>query len=522
MALLKSIATVGSFTMMSRVLGFVREILIANVIGPGMIADAFIFAFKFPNFFRRMFAEGAFNAAFVPLYAGRHEQEGEAAARRFAGEVASVMAGWMLLFTLLAMAAMPWIMMGLAWGWIDEPEKFDLTVSLTRITFPYLLFMVLTAMLSGMLNALGRFAAAAAAPILLNIVLIAVLLLVRAGWLSMPGHALAWGVAIAGIGQFLWLAWSCYRMDVLPPLPRPRLSPGVRRLFALMLPGVLGAGVVHINLLVDVFLATLLPEGSLTYLYLADRVNQFPLGVVGVSVGVALLPTMSRQLRAGDPAAAAHNQNRAVEFALFLAVPAAAAFVAIGGPIVAVMYQHGETDAAEARAIAQALAAFAVGLPAAVLIKAFQPGFYAREDTVTPFKVTLAAVALNVVLAVALMQLIQHSGIALATSLSYWFSAGALGLILHRRGQLRFDARVRRRVPMIVFCACVMGLAVWWLALALADPLGGPLWQRIGALAAIVIAGASIYTVLAFATGATRVSDLSALRRRGNGGSETD
>jgi len=514
MALLKSIATVGSFTMVSRVLGFVREILIADVIGPGMIADAFIFAFKFPNFFRRMFAEGAFNAAFVPLYAGRHEQEGAAAARGFAGEVGSVMASWMLLFTLVAMAAMPWIMLVLAWGWTNQPEKFGLTVSLTRITFPYLLFMVLTAMLSGMLNALGRFAAAAAAPILLNVVLISVLLLVKEGWLTAPGHALAWGVAIAGIGQFLWLAWSCHRLDILPPLPRPRLSPGVRRLFALMLPGVIGAGVVHINLLVDVFLATLLPEGSLTYLYLADRVNQFPLGVVGVSVGVALLPMMSRQLRGGDPAAAAHNQNRAVEFALFLAVPAAAAFIAIGGPIVTVMYQHGQTDAAEAHAIAQALAAFAVGLPAAVLIKAFQPGFYAREDTVTPFKVTLVAVALNVALAVALMQLILHVGIALATSLSYWFNAGALGVILYRRGQLRFDERVRRRAPLIVFCACVMGLVVWWLALALADPLGGPLWQKIGALAAVVIVGGTIYAVLAFATGAMRLSDLAVLRRR--------
>ena len=276
----------------------------------------------------------------------------------------------------------------------------------------------------------------------------------------------------------------------------------------------IGAGVVHINLLVDVFLATLLPEGSLTYLYLADRVNQFPLGVVGVSVGVALLPTMSRQLRGGDLDAAAHSQNRAIEFALFLTVPAAAAFLAIGGPIVSVMYQHGQTDAAEARAIAQALAAFAAGLPAAVLIKTLQPGFYAREDTVTPFKVTLAAVLLNIVLAVALMQVLLHAGIALATSLSYWFSAVALGLILYRRGQLRLDERTRRRVPMIVFCASIMGLAVWWLGLALAEPLGGPLWQKITAMAAIIIAGAAVYGVLVLATGAMQLADLSVLRRK--------
>ena len=514
MALLRSIATVGSFTMVSRVLGFAREILIANVVGPGLISDAFFFAFKFPNFFRRMFAEGALNAAFVPLYASRTESEGPEAARRFAGEIASVMAVWMLLFTLLAMAAMPWIMVVLAWGWLDQPEKFNLTVTLTRITFPYLLFMVLTAMLSGMLNSIGRFAAAAAAPILLNIILISTLLLVRYEVLDLPGHALAWGVTISGICQFLWLVLACRRMKLLPHLPRPRLTPGVRRVFKLMLPGVVGAGAVHINLLIDQFLATLLPEGSLSYLYLADRVNQFPLGVVGVSVGIALLPLMARQIRAGDAEAAAQNQNRAIEFALFLTVPAAAAFIAIGDSIVGVMYQHGQTDAAEARAIAGALAAFAVGLPGAVLIKAFQPGFYARQDTVTPFRITLVAVALNVVLAVGLMQWILHIGIALATSLSYWFNACALGIVLYRRGQLRLDARVMRRVPLIVLSAGLMGLGVWWLAGALAGPLDGALWQKIVAMAGIVLAGATTYAALTLATGAVRVADLKTLLRR--------
>jgi putative peptidoglycan lipid II flippase len=514
MALLRSIATVGSFTMVSRALGFAREILIANVVGPGLIGDAFIFAFKFPNFFRRMFAEGAFNAAFVPLYAGRTEAEGPEAARRFAGEVASVMTVWMLLFTLLAMAAMPWIMVGLAWGWLDQPEKFDLTVNLTRITFPYLLFMVIAAMLSGMLNSLGRFAAAAAAPILLNIVLISTLLLVRYEVLDLPGHALAWGVALSGVCQFLWLVLACRRMNILPRLPRPRLTPSVRRVFKLMLPGIVGAGAVHINLLVDQFLATLLPQGSLTYLYLADRVNQFPLGVVGVSVGIALLPMMARQIRAGDEASAARNQNRAIEFALFLTVPAAAAFIAIGDEIVGVMYRHGQTDAAEARAIAGALAAFAIGLPGAVLIKAFQPGFYARQDTVTPFRITLVAVLLNVVLAVVLMQWILHIGIALATSISYWFNACALGIVLHRRGQLRLDARVMRRVPLIVLGAGLMALGVWWLAGALAGPLAGPLWQKIAAMTGIVIAGGAVYGAMTLATGAVRLADLRSLLRR--------
>ena len=514
MTLLKSVTTLGSYTLASRILGLAREILIAGVVGPGLIADAFIFAFKFPNFFRRMFAEGAFNAAFVPLFAGRLEEEGHAAARRYAGDVAAVMVSWMLLLTLLAMAAMPWIMYLLAWGWrIDEPDKFELTINLTRITFPYLMFMVLTAMLSGMLNSFGRFAAAAAAPILLNISLITALLLVHYGVLELAGHALAWAVVIAGMAQFLWLVWACRRMDILPRLPWPRWTPGVGKLFRLMVPGVLGASVVHLNLLIDQFLATFLPAGSLTFLFLADRINQFPLGVVGVSVGVALLPLMSRQLRAGDEAEAIRNQNRAIEFALFLTVPAAAAFLVMGEPIIQVVFERGAFLPEHTPKTAMALAAFAIGLPAAVLIKAFQPGFFARQDTRTPFKVAIAAVALNIVVAVVLMQYILHVGIALATSLAYWFNALMLGYILYRRGQIRFDGRLVRRAPLIFLCSGLMALGVWWLTGAAAGALAGPFWQKAGALVGLVLAGAAIYGALTLATGAIKLSDLPALRR---------
>jgi len=514
MALLRSIATLGSYTMISRVLGLAREILLAGVVGPGLVLDAFIFAFKFPNFFRRMFAEGAFNAAFVPLFAGRLEEDGHETARAYAGETVAVMASWMLFLTLVSMAAMPWIMIVLAWGWTDQPDKFDLTVNLTQITFPYLIFMVLTAMLSGMMNSLGRFAAAAAAPILLNVAMISALLLVHYGLVGSAGYALAWAVVAAGVAQFLWLALACRRMNILPPMPWPRLTPGVRRLFLLMLPGVAGASVVHVNLLVDGFLATLLPQGSLSFLFLADRINQFPLGVVGVSVGVALLPLMTRQLRAGDHSGSAYNQNRAIEFALFLTVPAAAAFLALGEPIIHVVFERGGFLPEHTPKTAMALAAFAVGLPAAVLIKAFQPGYYAREDTMTPFKIGVAAVALNIVMAVSLMPFLLHVGIALATSIAYWFNALLLGYILGRRGQFSLDDRVKKRVPLIVFSAAVMAGAVWWMGQALHAPLYGPLWQKVGALGLIVAAGGAIYGGLALATGAMRLSDLSTLRRR--------
>ncbi|MGH6620018.1 MAG: murein biosynthesis integral membrane protein MurJ, partial [Alphaproteobacteria bacterium] len=309
MALARAIATLGGWTMASRLLGFYRDILLASVLGAGLVADAFFVAFKFPNFFRRLFAEGAFNSAFVPLFSERLAREGAGPARRFAANVAAVMVSFMLCFTFAVQLAMPWLMYAIAPGFSDQPEKFDLAVELTRLTFPYLTFMSLAALLAGMLNSLHRFAAAAAAPIVLNIVLIAALTLVRGGYVELPGHAVAVAVSVAGAGQFVLLVVACRRAGIMVRLPRPRLTPGVRRVFRLMAPGLIGAGVVQVNLVVDVILASMLPQGSVSWLYFADRVNQLPLGVVGVAVGVALLPMLSRHLSAGDEAAARHTQN---------------------------------------------------------------------------------------------------------------------------------------------------------------------------------------------------------------------
>ncbi|MDD9927265.1 MAG: murein biosynthesis integral membrane protein MurJ [Rhodospirillaceae bacterium] len=510
MALFRSIATVGGWTMVSRVLGFARDMLIANVIGAGLIADAFFVAFKFPNFFRRLFAEGAFNAAFVPLFAGRLTTDGKEAAVKFAAEVASVLGTVLLVFTLAAMLTMPWLMLGIAPGFTDQPDKFALTVDLTRLTFPYLTFMALVALMGGMLNSLQRFAATAAAPIVLNVVLIAVLLGVRHGVLPDPGHALAWGVAAAGLAQFVWIALACKRAGIGFVPPRPRLTPGVKRLLVLMAPALLGAGVVQVNVVIDVILASTLSEGSVSFLYYADRVNQLPLGVVGVAVGITLLPLLTRQLRSGDAAAALGSQNRAIEFALTLTLPAAAALIAIPGPIVTVLFQRGAFDTASAEATAGALAAFAVGLPAYVLIKALTPGFFAREDTKTPVKVAVVAMIANVVLAVALMQVLAHVGIALATALSAWFNATALAVLLVRRGHLAFDARLRRCVPRLILASALMGVAVWWGADWLAGPLGSGEAQRIVALASLVVAGGGLFALAALGTGAVRMTDLRA------------
>ena len=524
MAVLRGVATVGGYTGISRILGFVRDILIASALGTGPVADAFFVAFRLPNLFRRLFAEGAFNAAFVPLFARRLEQDGEAAARHFAQEALAVLLAGLLLLTAGVMAAMPAIMHLLAPGFVGDPAQFDLAVQLSRITFPYLLFMALVALLSGILNSLYRFAAAAAAPILLNIFfivsLVAVLPLTGA-----PGHVLAWTVTTAGVGQFFWLLLAARRAGVTLRLPRPRLSPGVRRLLRLMVPGALSAGALQLNLLIGTMIATL-QAGAVSYLYYADRVYQLPLGLIGIALGVVLLPHLSRQLRAGAEQAAQDSMNRGLETALLLTLPATAALIIIPGPIVTVLFERGAFDAADSRATALALAAFAAGLPAYVLVKVLQPGFFAREDTVTPLKFALASVAVNVVLGLALFfwlrpQGIGHVGLALATALSAWLNSLLLAVSLFRQGHLRLDARLRRRTLRILYASVLMGAALWFGTGLLEDWFLRLQFWRIAALALLVAGGAACYGAMAMAFGAVERSDLAALfRRRSSGPAE--
>jgi putative peptidoglycan lipid II flippase len=515
MALLRSIATVGGYTMISRVLGFARDILIAAILGAGPVADAFFVAFKLPNFFRRLFAEGAFNAAFVPLFSRRLAGEGFEPARRFAAEVLAVMVTGLFLFVTVLQIAMPIAMLAMAPGFRDDPEKFELAVALARITFPYLLFISLVSHLGGVLNSLGRFAAAAATPIILNLTLIAALLLATP-FLPTAGHALAWGVTAGGIAQFLWMIAACRRAGMHFALPRPRLTPAVRRLLRLMLPGAVGAGVVQINLMIDVVIASLLPTGAVSFLYYADRVNQLPLGVVGVAVGTALLPLLSRQLRSGEEAAASASMNRALEFSLLLTVPGAAALMVIAGPVIVTLFERGAFGAGESAATAAALAAYAIGLPAYVLVKVLGPGFFAREDTATPVKVAIGAVIVNVTLNLLLMGPLAHVGIALATAIAAWLNAGALALILRRRGQLALDARLKRSLPRIAAAAAAMAAGLWGGAVALTPLLADGLAPRALALAALVAGGLALYFGCAIAFGAVGRDDLKRLllRRR--------
>ena len=513
MALLRFAATVGGYTLISRLLGFLRDILIARGLGTGAVADAFFVAFKLPNLFRRLFAEGAFNLAFVPLFAARLESGGRAAALAFAEQALAVLLWALLAFTVAAEIAMPWLMRGFAPGFAGDPDKLALVTQLARLTFPYLLLISLVSLFAGVLNSVERFAAAAAAPILLNLCLIAGLLLF--GRLAAtPGHALAWAVSAGGVAQLAWMAWSCHRAGLLPALPRPRLSPDTRRLLVLIGPAALGAGVQQLNLMVDVIIASLLPTGAISFLYFADRIVQLPLGVVGVALGTVLLPSLSRAVGAGDQAGAREHQNRALELALLLTLPAAAALAVIAGPIVAVLFERGAFSPAATAATAGALAAYACGLPAFVLVKVLAPGYFARQDTSTPVKVAALCLVVNLVLNLLLMGPLGHVGIALASAISSWLNAGLLARGLMRRGHLVPDARLRRRLPRTLAAAAVMAAALWAFAQALAPWLAGALAAKVAALAALVVVGAGLFALLAQLSGAARLAELrQALRR---------
>ncbi|WP_430437540.1 murein biosynthesis integral membrane protein MurJ [Oceanibaculum nanhaiense] len=513
MSMLRHIATVGGYTLASRVTGFARDILIAALVGAGPVADAFFVAFKFPNFFRRLSGEGAFTIAFVPMVSGLLATQGRAAALDFAQRTLAVMAVVMLGFLAVMEAIMPWAMQVIAPGFVADPAKFDLAVDLARITFPYLPLISFVALIGGLLNATDRFAAMAAAPILLNICLI-LSLFALVPYADTPGHALAWGVLVAGFVQFFFLLAAARHNGLPLRLVRPRLSPDIRKLFRLMLPAAVGAGVMQINLLVDVLLASLLPTGAISYLYYADRINQLPLGVVGIAIGTALLPLLSRQVKAGEDAAALVSQNRALEIALLLTLPATAGLVVLAGPIVEVLFQRGAFTAADAQATGLALAAYSLGLPAYVAVKVLAPGFYAREDTATPVKVAIAAMLANIVAGVVLMQFIAHVGLALATAFSSWLNVALLGTILARRGGFVPDARLRGRAWRILVACLVMvglllaGLEVWTLSQGMAPAL------RAAVLAGLVAAGAVLYGIACQLTGAARWGELKGMLRR--------
>ena len=511
MILYRAFATVGGLTMVSRVLGFIRDILIAAALGSGGVADAFFVAFRFPNLFRRLFGEGAFNSAFVPLFAKQLESEGKSQAQDFAETAMAGLTSILVVFSVICILSMPWLMVALAPGFVSNPQKYDLAVLLTQIAFPYLFCMSIVALISGVLNSMHRFWAAAAAPIVLNIILIsAISLAITLGYSGKPGAGiiLALGVLGAGFAQLAMLWFALKHVGMPLKLRRPRYTPEMKRLVELGIPGIISGGITQINIVIGTIIASL-QAGAVSYLYYADRLYQLPLGLVGVAIGVVLLPELSRRLRAGDHKGAKESQNRSLEFALLLTLPAAVALAVVAEPIIQVLFERGAFGHEDTLATAQALAAFAIGLPGFVLIKVFQPAFFAREDTKTPMYFAGFNMATNVVLSFALFFLFKawgyhpHVGIALATSIAGWLNAALLWWKLGVRGDYQTDQRLNRNLPMIAIAAFAMGALLWWLQIPLMSYLdkNQSLMLQVIALAALVIAGATTFFFLTIITG---------------------
>lgn len=520
MRLLRNAGVVSGLTLLSRLLGLVREMFVAAYLGAGPIADTFFQALTVPNTFRRVLAEGAFNAAFVPLYASALEKHGEAEADAFMREALSGLVVVTLIIVIAFQIAAPWLAYVFFPGAAGSADLMALAVLLLQLTMPYLLCMAVTALLSGALNAHGKFAAPTASQLLFSVVLIAVLAADFAQgerlafWLSI-------GVSASGVLQaaFLWIAAA--RGGLKPALRLPRLTPRVKRLVALGVPGALAAGTVQINVLVTSSIATL-EAGARSWLNYAERLYQLPLGVIGIAMGVALLPDLTRRLRAGDAAGGVFAMNRAIEVSLAFTLPAVAAFLLIPEFLVSGLLERGRFTAGDTAATALALVIFAAGLPAFVLVKVLSPGFFAREDTKTPMKFSIAAVVVNFVLAVTLFfGGVGYAGLALATTSAGWLQAGLLALTLSRRGDLKPDARLLGRLPRIALAAAAMGAVVWLLArhesawsgpvTALAGAVAG---QAIG-LAGVIALGAAVYALAGLVTGALKLSELrEALRPR--------
>ena len=468
MRLLRSTAIIGALTLVSRLLGLVRDILIARFLGAGVVSDAFFTAFKLPNVFRRMFAEGAFNAAFVPLYAKRIEQDGEAAADGFASEAAA----WLLFIVAILVIAfeltMPWSLNIIGSSMdktsiVDGITPYDLAVLYAWLTMPYLLFMSMTALFSGVLNTRNHFALAAGVPIVLNILMISTLIL--SGGLAWSqrniGLALSAAITLSGAVQMAMVIWGCRKAGVKIGFRRPRFTPGVRRLVTLGIPGIISAGITQINLLVSHAIA-LNQASAASWLTYADRLYQLPLGMIGIAMGVALLPSLSRSIRAGREGEAKTTLNRGLEISLFLTLPAAVALYVIPDFLISGIYQRGAFTADTTTQVAKALRWFAMGLPAFVLLKVLTPAFFARENTRTPMIWAGISAALNLSLGYTLFKTIGFHGLALATSIAAWVNVIGLSILLARSGDLTLDARLKKHLPRVLIASIVMGAGLWW------------------------------------------------------------
>lgn len=521
---LKSLATVSGMTLLSRVLGFVRQILIAGVIGAGgnPVADAFWAAFRLPNMFRRLFAEGAFHAAFIPLFQGKRVDAGTAEAKIFVEETLAGLAFILSFLTALVLLFTPVFVLLIVSGFESDPEKFNLTTLYARIMFPYLACMSVVGLLSGVLNSLGRFAASAGAPLALNACMITALLLFADADKESVGIALSWSVFAGGVIQLLMLAWGVKRQGYLPRLRLPRMTPAVKRLLTLGAPGFIGAGAMQINLLIGTNIASREP-GAVSWLMNADQLYQLPLAVIGIALGIVLLPLLSQRVKEGDETGAAQTINRSLELSALLIFPASVAFMVMGAPICEALFRGLAGDALslfggrqsaftvdDAAKTGAALALFGAGLPAFVWHKVFSPAFFAREDTRTPMHYALIAIAVNTGLALALFPVLGFLGVPLATSVATWVQVLLLAFKLYRQGRFKPSGKLVSRVTRITAASAGLGGFLWY-AMQYTDGIGDVLLGREWlAIMAIAASGLGVYAILALVLGAARLSDYKA------------
>lgn len=517
MSLLRNVGTIGALTMVSRIFGFVRDVMLARVLGAGGIADAWQLAFQLPNIFRRLFAEGAFAQAFVPLFNRRIKADGDVSeARRFAEEVLAVLLPLLIAFGGIFLIAMPWIMGFFATDDLaTDPENFPHAVIMARIAFPYLLFMSLATLVASVLNSLSRFAAAAAAPILLNLCLLAALtygaiLPDSEETRQATGFWLAVAVSSSGLLQLLWLGFWMHRAGFRIGLARPRFTKGVRELGRLIVPAVFGAGVYQISRFIDLFFLSTLPDGSYTYLAMADRWNQLPLGIIGIALSTAILPSLSRFLAKDDAGGAFRLQSNAVELAMLLTVPAAVALFVSGSAFTRVFYVGGAFTLEDALVTGTVVSGLVIGLPAYVLVKVLTPNFFARKDTRTPVFTAAAGLAVTIGLNLVLVPRLGVLALAISGSVGAWTNTALLYTILARKGHYRLTPLVAGRIGRIVLAAAIMGVALWF-----AMPLGegwfsGSTGQRASAVVALILAGALVFIAAAWAL---RVLDRSTIER---------
>jgi putative peptidoglycan lipid II flippase len=521
-ALIRHTSTIAGFTVISRIFGFIRDMVLARVLGAGLAADAYQLAFTLPNTFRRLFAEGAFSVAFVPMYSRKLAgEDGEAEAAKFANDVLSVFIWVLLGFSALAMIAMPLIVYGLASEYQSVPGKFELSVFLSRVTFPYLFFISIVAMLTGVLNARSRFAPGAIAPILFNLTLICGII---GGWYwrgasdddTKVVYVLSAAVALSGFVQMIYLWWSVRRAGLKLHIGVPKLTPDVKRLGVVILPATFGAGIYQISQFVDTFFATSLPQGSLTLLKMADRLNQMPLGIVGIALGTAILPMLSRHIQSDNASEAQRLQSNAFEMATLLTLPAAAALAICAPAFVTAFFVGGKFRPEDGVIMSNITMALVAGLPAYVIVKILNPGFFARSDTRTPVYTALAALLFNIGLNLWFIWGLGWGivGLAGATALSASLNCLLLYIVLHRRGWFHFTGKLGLRIARQLIATAVMSAVLWWLMDVLSDHFGGSVVERVWSLAALVGTGLAVYGAVGWLVGAVDRSEIEQLLRR--------